>query len=129
MFKLRTYYPPDFSGEQFRNCPDAVLKEAPADGVAPFDYHSMSIFPEYFKHEGSWFLACESRMDCCAVYRDHAVHVVEFRNLKKGDLVFTGRTEDGSEGIYVYPDGFRETRASSDVFAFRGNRTRETAFS
>ena len=44
MFKLRTYYPPDFSGEQFRNCPDAVLKEAPADGVAPFDYHSMSIF-------------------------------------------------------------------------------------
>ena len=47
MFKLRTYYPPDFSAEQFKKCPDAVLKEAPVDGVAPFDYHSMSIFPEY----------------------------------------------------------------------------------
>ncbi len=129
MFKLRTYCPPDFSAEQFKNCPDAVLKEAPADGVAPFDYHSMSIFPEYFKCGGTWLLAEESRMDCCAVYKDGVVQVVEFRNLKKGDLVFTGRTEDGSEGIYVYPDGFRETRENRDVFAFRGNRSRETAFS
>ena len=50
--------------------------------------------------------------------------------LKKGDLVITGRTEDGSEGIYVHPDGFREEATiQRDTFSFRQNRSRETAFS
>ncbi len=129
MFKLRKYYAPDFGSDRFRGCPDAALEPAPADGVAPFSYHAMSIFPEYFRYGGTWHLAEESRMDCCAVLKDGGIHVVEFRKLKKGDMVFLGRTEDGSEGIYVHPNGFREMRKNSDVFAFRGNRTRETAFS
>lgn len=81
---------------------------APFDGVAPEHYHAMSIFPEYFKVNGQWLLAEESRMDCVAVYENGRIIVREFRLLRKGDLVFTGRTEDATDGIYVHPNGFRE---------------------
>jgi hypothetical protein len=56
--------------------------------------------------------------------------VKEFRNLQAGELVAVGRTENGEDGIYVYPDGFREVLdENTDVFAFRRSRSRETAFS
>ena len=129
-FTLRSYYAPDFSGERFRSAPEAALAEAPLDGVAPTGYHAMSIFPEYFKIGGRWLLAEESRMDCVAVFDGERILVKEFRNLKRGELVVLGRTEDASEGIFVHPNGFRETaEGSGDVFAFRQNRSRETAFS
>lgn len=129
-FQLKAYTPPDFTRERFRTAPDAVLLPAPKDGVVPENYHATSIFPEYFKVGGQWLLAQESRMDCVAVWREDRVQVVEFRNVRKGELVFIGRTEDASEGIYVYPDGFREKEtAGRDLFAFRQGRSRETAFS
>lgn len=129
-FHLKEYVAPDFTEERFRNAPDAVLLPAPKDGVVSENYHSTTIFPEYFKVDGEWLLAAESRMDCVAVYKENRVQVVEFRNVKKGDLVFIGRTEDASEGIYVYPDGFRGKEDSNkDLFAFRQGRSRETAFS
>ena len=127
--QLRPYTAPDFTEDIFVNAPDAVLEEAPLDGVAPAQYHAMSIFPEYFKIGGRWLLAEESRMDCVAVYEGGRIHVREFRLLKKGDLVVTGRTERCEEGIYVHADGFREPTEARDVFAFRQNRSRETAFS
>ncbi len=129
MFKLREYHAPDFSQEKFINAPDASLVPAPLDGVAPENYHAMSIYPEYFKIDGSWILAAESRMDCVAVYKDGEIKVTEFRLLKKGDLVVTGRTEKCEEGIYVHPFGFEEEKTGGDVFAFRTGRSRETAFS
>ncbi len=129
MFSLKPYFPPDFSERRFQNAPEAVLKPAPFDGVAPEHYHAMSIFPEYFKIGGQWLLAEESRMDCVAVYENGKIAVREFRLLKKGDLIVTGRTENCEEGIYMYPDGFREQKAEKDTFAFRQNRSRETAFS
>ena len=129
-FCLREYHAPDFTEERFRAAPEAALAEAPLDGVAPLGYHAMSIFPEYFKIGGRWLLAEESRMDCVAVFDGERILVKEFRNLKKGELVVMGRTEDAGEGIYVHPDGFRESAlGSGDVFAFRQNRSRETAFS
>ena len=129
-WSLRKYFPPDFSQSRFLLSPDAKLREAPADRVAPADFHAMSIYPEYFKIGGRWLLAEESRMDCVPVYSGGKIHVREFRLLKKGDLVVTGRTENGEEGIYVHPDGFREREgAHSDTFAFRQSRSRETAFS
>lgn len=129
MFSLKPYFPPDFSEARFQNAPEAVLKPAPFDGVAPEHYHAMSIFPEYFKIGGQWLLAEESRMDCVAVYENGKIVVREFRLLKKGDLIVTGRTENCEEGIFMHPDGFREHKAEKDVFAFRQNRSRETAFS
>ncbi|MGN0634912.1 MAG: hypothetical protein ACI4I5_01715 [Acutalibacteraceae bacterium] len=125
----RTYYPPDFSEKSLADAPDALLEPAPLDGVAPMQYHAMSIFPEYFKVNGTWLLAQESRMDCVAVLEKGKVYVREFRNLRKGDMVFVGRTENGEEGIFVHPNGFREEIRQQDAFAFRQNRSRETAFS
>ena len=47
----------------------------------------MSIFPEYFRVDGQWILAEESRMDCVAVLSDGGIAVTEFRRLRQGDLV------------------------------------------
>ena len=129
-FKLTPYLPPDFTQPFLTNAPDARRLPAPQDGVVPDGYHATTIFPEYFKVDGRWLLAEESRMDCVAVYREGRIHVVEFRNIRRGDEVFVGRAEDASEGIYVYPYGFPEEDADSrDLFAFRQGRSRETAFS
>ena len=129
MFQLKPYFAPDFHEEKFVNAPNAVLAPSPKDGVAPEQYHAMSIFPEYFKIDGEWLFAEESRMDCVAVYENGKIFVREFRHLKKGDLIVTGRTENCEDGIYVHPNGFREQKNENDVFAFRQNRSRETAFS
>ncbi|MDO4518504.1 MAG: hypothetical protein Q4B78_04785, partial [Bacillota bacterium] len=121
---------PDFTDELFVNAPEAVFEPSPKDGVAPENFHAMSIFPEYFKVNGEWLLAEESRMDCVPVLKEGKIYVVEFRLLKKGDLVGIGRTENCEDGIYVYPYGFSEGEAEAkDVFAFRSSRSRETAFS
>ena len=128
-FTLRPYAPPDFTLEPLCGAPQAVFLPAPQDGVAPQGYHAMSIFPEYFHVGNAWLLAEDSRMDCVAVLEGERIAVREFRLLKTGDLVAMGRTEDGTEGIYVHPDGFGERRALNDVFAFRQGRSRETAFS
>lgn len=128
-FELRKYTAPDFGREPFISAPEAVIREAPKDAVAPEQYHAMSIYPEYFKIGGQWLLAEESRMDCVPVYEDGAVQVREFRLLKKGDKVICGRTENGEEGIYVWPSGFAEPGRSYETFAFRQGRSRETAFS
>ena len=101
MFKLKPYFAPDFTQEPFVSAPNAVLAPAPFDGVAPEQYHAMSIFPEYFKIDGQWLLAEESRMDCVAVYENGRIIVREFRLLKQGDLVVVGRTENCEDGIYM----------------------------
>ncbi|WP_367925516.1 hypothetical protein [uncultured Ruthenibacterium sp.] len=128
-FSLLSYHAPDFKGLGLAEKPDAVLRSVLKDGVAPQGYHAMSIFPEYFKINGKWILAEESRMDCVAVYDGAAIQVKEFRNLKRGDQVVIGRTEDGSEGIFLWAEGFSEKKSAGDVFAFRQQRSRETAFS
>ena len=124
------YTAPDFGKDVFANAPDARFEAAPKDGVAPENFHAMSIFPEYFKVDGKWILAEESRMDCVPVLTCGRVEVVEFRRLKKGDLVAVGRTEKCEDGIYVHPYGFAGgVEEDKDVFAFRTSRSRETAFS
>lgn len=127
------YREPDWSQEFLVSAPDCKLIPAPREGIAPVDYHALSIFPEYFKLNGKWVLAEQSRMDTvCVAYPEpgkERVEIVEFRNLRKGDLVVVGRTEDASEGIYVYTQGFSSSEESSDTFAFRSGRSRETAFS
>lgn len=129
-FRLREYHAPDLKESRFAEAPDVKTAPAPRDAVAPTGFHAMSIFPEYFKVGGRWLLAEESRMDCVPVICDGRIDVKEFRRLKKGETVILGRTEDASEGIYVHPRGFLEgDTANADVFAFRKNRSRETAFS
>ncbi|MBR3785296.1 MAG: hypothetical protein IKJ77_02710 [Firmicutes bacterium] len=128
--KLPKYIEPDFTEKRFVDAPDAVLMPAPVDKAAPTGFHATSIFPEYFKIEGKWILAEDSRMDSVPVYENGKIYIREFRNIKKGDLVVIGRTEDCEEGIYVHVNCFeKEEAAKTNAFAFRQNRSRETGFS
>ena len=129
-FQFPAYTAPDFTLPHFAGAPDAALAPAPMDKVAPEGYHATSIYPEYFKIDGAWILAEESRMDCVSVYRGGGrMDAVEFRNLKKGDLVVLGRTEDASQGIFVHADGFQQEDELAETFSFRQGRSRETAYS
>ena len=129
MFALRRYTAPDFSQEMYLSAPDATFIAVEKDGVAPENFHAMSIYPEYFKVNGQWLLAEESRMDCVAVLEEGRIIVREFRLLKKGDLVAVGRTEKCEDGIFLHADGFQEEKGLQEAFAFRRSRSRETAYS
>ena len=128
-FELRKYTAPDFTQEKFVKAPDCKMEAAPGDGLAPLDFHALSIFPEYFKVDGKWLLLEESRMDTVPVYEGGKMLSVEPRRLKKGQMVVVGRTEDCEDGIYMHADGFNEGTTEGDTFAFRTGRSRETAFS
>ena len=125
-----TYTPPDFDVIELKNAPYATLEEVEADGIAPRNYHATSNYPEYAKLPGyGWVLAPESRMDAVLVAKDGNLSVVEARNLKQGEMVVVGRTENGEEGILVHPHCFEKVKESEDKFTFRSRGTRETPFS
>lgn len=129
-FQLPQFTPPDFNREPFLSAPNASLVDVVHDGVAPDQFHGMSIYPEYFKVSGQWVLASQSRMDGVPVLMENgSIQIIEFRNLKKGQKVVVGRTEDASDGIYVYAGGFASKDGNTDLFAFRSGRSRETAYS
>lgn len=131
-FQLPQYRAPDFSAEALRAAPDAVWRACERDGVPPDDFHSTSMFPEYFKIGGVWRLAEESRMDSHVVLgADGALRVVEMRGLKRGDRVAVGRAEDGSQGICVHARGFlpeADAARAKEEFVFRQGRSRETSY-
>lgn len=130
MFRLPEYRNPDFTQEKFLNSPDASWEPVTIKGVAPENFHSTSMYPEYFKINGKWTLAKESRMDSSVVLCDSGeLKVVENRNLKIGDKVILGRTEHGEEGIYLHSTGFESPDSKeSDQFVFRQGRSRETSY-
>ena len=129
-FEMPKYHHPDFTEERFVNAPDAKYEVSEKDGVAPDNYHSTSMYPEYFKVDGEWKLAKESRMDSCVVLCDDGhLAVVEARNLKKGDKVMLGRTEKCEDGIYMHCHGFEDdSEGIDDQFVFRQGRSRETSY-
>ena len=129
-FSLPAYHAPDFAALGLMRSPDAAWAPAPKDGVAPEGFHSTSMYPEYFKVEGQWRLAEESRMDASVVLRENGrLDVVENRNLKQGDRVILGRTEKGEDGIYLHTKGFENPEAAhDDQFVFRQGRSRETSY-
>lgn len=130
MFKLPEYREPDFTEDRFAQAPDVKWEAVTISGVAPENYHSTSMYPEYFKIDGKWKLAKESRMDSSVVIgEDGELRVVENRNLELGDKVILGRSENGEEGIYLHAAGFEDPEeAESDQFVFRQGRSRETSF-
>lgn len=130
MFELPKYREPDFTDKKFTNSPDAAWEKVTIKGVAPENYHSTSMYPEYFKVSGKWTLAEESRMDSSVVLCDDgSLKVVENRNLEIGDKVIIGRTENAEEGIYLHSTGFEDPEAGNgDQFVFRQGRSRETSY-
>ena len=129
-FQLPQYHHPDFTQPRFTQAPDARYAVVEQDGVAPDNFHSTSMYPEYFKIDGTWRLAEESRMDSSVVLEaDGRLSVVENRNLKRGDRVILGRTERCEEGIYMHCDGFIGGQDGvDDQFVFRQGRSRETSY-
>ena len=129
-FKLPEYHHPDFSLPQFVSAPEVKWELVEKDGVAPEYFHSTSIYPEYFKIGGRWVLAEESRMDSSVVIcEDGHLEVVENRNLKQGQKVILGRSEQCQEGIYVHNTGFEtEETSEREKFVFRQGRSRETSY-
>ena len=128
-FQLPAYQTPDFTGARLAGAPDVRTALCEQDGIAPEYYHSTSMFPEYFKVDGVWRLAPESRMDSSVVLRpDGTIDVVENRNLRAGDRVVLGRTERGEEGIYLHENGFSDGSGSDEAFRFRQGRSRETSY-
>lgn len=124
------FIPPDFSIPELKSAPFAKLEPAPADGILPRNYHASSNLPEYLNLEGyGWVLAPEGRMDAVFVVQDGQISVVEGRNVKQGDNIAVGRSENGEEGIYVHADCFKQKEESADKFTFRSRGTRETPFS
>lgn len=130
-FSMPAYHAPDFSLSALLNAPNALVSVVASDGIAPENFHATSIFPEYFKIGGRWRLLDESRMDCVVVVSaDGRLDAREIRRLRVGDQVVTGRKEDGTEGIFVHPDGFRDLHSGDPGhFSFRSGRSRETAYS
>ncbi len=125
-----TYTPPDFDDTILKNAPLAKLAAAPADGIAPEQFHATSNHPEYVNlDDQGWVLAPESRMDAVLVLKKGMLSAVEARNLKKGDTVVIGRTENGEDGILVHPNCFEMAKQNEDKFSFRSRGTRETPFS
>lgn len=129
-FSLPVYREPDFSQEKFFKAPDVQVEPVIRKGVAPDNFHATTIFPEYYKVDGQWLFATESRMDCVVVLngRTHLA-IKEVRRLEVGEQVVVGRTEDASEGIYLHANCFRNSQETADVFAFRSGRSRETSYS
>lgn len=129
-FTMPEYITPDFDALGLRNAADAKVGVVVKPGVAPENFHATTIFPEYFRIGGNWLLLEQSRMDGVVVLSaDNRLEVKEFRRLAVGDRVVVGRSEDGSEGIYVHATGFRRNDCEGDTFAFRTGRSRETAYS
>ena len=128
MFKLPEYTAPDFSAERFISCPDVTTERA-GRGYIPENFYATTIYPEYFKINGEWRLIKGSRMDCSVVIKDGEPHAVEMRNIREGDEVVVGRTDDGSCGVFVHTDGFTATEENSQSFAFRTGQSRETSYS
>lgn len=130
-FTMPKYHHPDFAQPKFTQAPDAKYAVADMDGVVPDYYHSTSMYPEYYKINGVWTLAEESRMDACVVLCDDGhLAVVEQRNVKAGDKVILGRTECCEEGIYMHCSGFvvPTEEELDDQFVFRQGRSRETSY-
>ena len=130
MFHLPEYREPGFTQDKFVNASDAAWEAVTIKGVAPENYHSTSMYPEYFKIDGQWKLAKESRMDSSVVLgEDGELRVVENRNLEVGDKVILGRTENAEEGIYLHSRGFENPEEEEgDQFVFRQGRSRETSY-
>ena len=90
-FELPVYNPPDFRQDSLVNAPNVRTAPVVKDGVAPEQFHATSIFPEYFKIDGEWQLARNSRMSCCVVLREGSrLEVTPFDDLKIGDEVILG---------------------------------------
>lgn len=107
-FEMPSFIYPDFSDEKFKDSKEISLAEAKKDGVAPDNYYLTTHMPTFYYYKGKWILPEHNSLHCVAVLNNDEIEIKELRNIKVGELVVTGRSKDGSEGILVYKEGFPE---------------------
>ena len=99
---VTTFSQPDFGAPRFAAAPDARFVAAPADGVLPEGFFSTTNLPTYVRVSGAWRMPREPRMDGALVLDGGGeLWVREMRRVRAGEHVAVGRSEDGSEGIFV----------------------------
>lgn len=117
------YTSPDFTRPMFAAAPDPQMEPAAADGLGPATFYSSTNFPTYIKHEGEWRLVKRQRMDAVIVWdaKEKEYVCTELRRIRAGQMVITGKAEDGSNGLLVHSTGFQpEGVASEEAFRFMG---------
>jgi lysine-ketoglutarate reductase/saccharopine dehydrogenase-like protein (TIGR00300 family) len=103
------YQPPDFAASPLAEASDARFAPAPADGVLPEGYFSTTNLPTWVRVDGRWSLPERPRMDAAIVRLPAGgLEAREGRLVRAGEEVALGMSEDGSEGILVHGNGFRE---------------------
>lgn len=108
-FETSSFEYPDFSDVRFENSKEISFSKVIQDGVAPDKYYLTTHMPTFYYYKGKWILPEHNSLNCVAVLENDQIIIKELRNLKVGDLVITGRSRDGSEGIFVYKEGFPES--------------------
>jgi lysine-ketoglutarate reductase/saccharopine dehydrogenase-like protein (TIGR00300 family) len=94
---------PDLAAPALAGRPDARFEPAPADGVLPDGFFSTTNLPTYVKVDGRWRMPREPRMDAALVLdAGGELWAREGRRVRAGQLVAVGRSEDGTDGIYVH---------------------------
>ena len=127
MLYIPQYLSPDLTGSPFDDSPDAETRKA-SGGALPQGFYTTTAFPGYIKLGGAWRLLPDCRMDACVVLRDGEPVVTDPRDVRDGDDVVVGRSDDGTRGLYVRTGAFRfETADPDDSEAFRSGFYRETS--
>lgn len=100
------YQEPNF--DLLSQYPQCSFVQAPEDTVLPEGFMCTTNFPTYVHTPFGWILASEPRMDAHLVWMpdEQKVYTKEFRCIRKGDWVAVATKEDGTEGVFVWEDGF-----------------------
>jgi lysine-ketoglutarate reductase/saccharopine dehydrogenase-like protein (TIGR00300 family) len=103
-----SYRHPDFDGLGLAAAPDCRFAPAPSDFALPEGFLCTTNFPTYVKVRGRWRMPERPRMDSHVVWDPSSdrLEVREMRLVRAGDLVAVGEAEDGSEGVFVWTEGF-----------------------
>lgn len=115
MIEKFTY--PNFDSDEFSNAREISFKEVEKDGVAPDNFYLTTHLPTFYLYKGKWIIPEHNSLNCTPVLEGDEIIIKEIRDLQIGDKVITGRKTDGSEGIYVYRNGFGQGTYSGYRFA------------
>lgn len=122
-FKMPSFTYPDFSDVKFEKSREISFLQVEQDGVAPDNYYLTTHMPTFYLYKEKWILPEHNSLNCVAVLDCDEITIKELRELKLGEFVVTGRSKDGSEGIYVHREGFPESVYS------KSGKAAETSFS
>jgi len=116
------YRHPDFRALGLDRATACRFEPAPKDATLPDGFMSTTNHPTYVRIDGAWRMPDRPRMDSHLVWDPASgrLEVREFRMVRQGDLVAVATAEDGSEGVFVWDQGFEDEAdvTHAEAFAF-----------